>query len=151
MPKAITKKDIKPVKKKMQNVSFGNVEEFLAFLSEDELKIVERLRKIVFSCIPGCIEKLNYNVPFYKMHSNICFIWPASVKWGNSKQTGVRFGFTNGYLLTDEIHFLEKGERKQVYWKDFYSLKEIDTELMKAYIFEAALIDEEKMREKIRK
>ena len=54
MSKAITKKDIKPVKKKMQNVDFAGVEEFLAFLPEEELKIVERLRKIVFSCIPDC-------------------------------------------------------------------------------------------------
>lgn len=135
----------------MQNVSFADVDEFLSFLPDEELKIVERLRKIVFSCMPDCTEKLNYNVPFYKMHSNICFIWPSSVKWGNSNQTGVRFGFNNGYLLTDEINFLAIGERKQVYWKDFFSLKEIDTELLKAYIFEAALIDEEKMREKKKK
>ena len=74
MSNAIAKKNIKPVKRKMQNVNFADVEEFLAFLPEDELKIVERLRKIVFSCIPDCVEKLNYNVPFYKMHSNICFI-----------------------------------------------------------------------------
>ena len=149
MSNAIAKKNIKPVKRKMQNVNFADVEEFLAFLPEDELKIVERLRKIVFSCIPDCVEKLNYNVPFYKMHSNICFIWPSSVTWGeNMKQRGVRFGFTNGYLLTDETGYLDKGGRKQVYWKDFYSLKEIVTELLKAYIFEAALIDEEKMREK---
>jgi len=151
MSKAITKKDIKPVKKKMQNVDFAGVEEFLAFLPEEELKIVERLRKIVFSCIPDCTEKLNYNVPFYKIHSNICFIWPSSVAWGNSKQRGVRLGFNNGYRLTDGISYLDKGGRKQVYWKDFYSLKEIDTELLKAYIFEAALIDEEKMREKRKK
>lgn len=29
-----------------------------------------------------------------------------------------------------------------MYWKTFYSVKEIDIELVKAYIFEAVLVDE---------
>lgn len=147
MPKLIPK-NRKAAKKKMQDVDFKNVDELLAFLPEEELKIVERLRKIIFSCLPNCTEKLSYNVPFYKVHKNICFIWPPSVKWGGTGHEGVRFGFTNGYLLTDEIVYLDKGTRKQVYWRDFKSLKEIDAELLKAYIFEAALIDEEIIREK---
>jgi len=141
----------KPGKNKMQDVNFKSVDELLAFLPEDELMIVERLRKIIFSCIPGCKEKLSYNVPFYKMHTNICFIWPPSVKWGGSGHEGVRFGFTNGYLLTDEFGYLDKGTRKQVYWHDFISLKEIDAGLLRTYIFEALLIDEEKMRAKKKK
>lgn len=135
-------------KRKMQNVNFSNVEELLAFLPADELRVVERLRKIIFSCMPGCTEKLAYNVPFYKKHANVCFIWPPAVTWGSTGNEGVRFGFTNGYLLTDETGYLDKGSRKQVYWRDFYDLNEIDTDLLKAYIFEATLVDEEKMRAK---
>lgn len=131
----------------MQNVSFDSVDEFLEFIPEDELKIVEILRKIIFNCIPDITEKLSYNVPFYKRHSTICFIWPPSVTWGdNMKQKGVRFGFSNGYLLSDEIGYLDKGERKQVYWRDFYAIKDIEIDLLKAYIFEAALIDEQKKK-----
>jgi len=95
-------------------------------------------------------EKRFYNVPFFKRHSNICYIWPSSVLWGNVKHTGVQFGFNKGYLMNDDINYLEKGNRKQVYWKIFYSLKDIDIELLKAYIFEAALVDEEKVK-KIKK
>lgn len=158
MARPIKIKDPKAAKKKMpvrkarpggQNISFKSIDEFLEFLPEDEFKTVELLRKIVFSCIPDCTEKLSYNVPFYKKHSNTCFIWPSSVTWGeNMKQRGVRFGFSNGYRLQDEIGYLDRGNRKQVYWRDFYSAKEIDIALLKAYIFEAALIDEEMMREK---
>ncbi len=152
MPRLYKVKELKPAKKKMQNVSFNNIEEFLAYLPEDELKIVELLRKIVFSCTPDCTEKLSYNVPFYKKHTNICFIWPSSVTWGNNmKQRGVRFGFSNGYQLQDEINYLDKGDRKQVYWRDFYDVKDIDTDLLKAYIFEAALIDEKNMKAKKKK
>jgi hypothetical protein len=131
-------KETKSTKRKMQDVSFGNAEEFLEFLPEAELKIVILLRKLVLHCMPECVEKLSYNVPFYKKYSNICFIWPSSVNWGdNMKQRGVRFGFSNGYLLTDEIGYLDKGERKQVYWRDFYSAKDVDVDLLKSYIFEA--------------
>lgn len=148
MPGPVKKNEIKTVKKKMQNVSFRNMEEFLEFLPEDELKIVELLRKIIFSCLPGCSEKLSYNVPFYKLHANICFIWPSSVKWGSKGQDGVQFGFTKGYLLTDETGYLDKGNRKQVYWRNYHSLKEVNIERLRAYIFEAAVIDEEMMRKK---
>ncbi|MFZ4799011.1 MAG: DUF1801 domain-containing protein [Bacteroidia bacterium] len=135
------KKPPKTDKLKMQNVSFKSVDEFLEFLPENELKIVEFLRQIVLDCIPNCMEKLSYNVPFYKKNKNICFIWPASVTWGNVKQNGVRIGFTAGYLLNDELGYLDKGSRKQVYTKDFMDIKEIDVDLLKAFLFEAVLLD----------
>ena len=128
----------------MQNVSFRDVDELLEFLPADELKITELLRKIIFACLPHVTEKLAYNVAFYKHHKNFCFIWPASVLWGKTKSyAGVRLGFTNGNLMQDEISFLDKGDRKQVYWKDFKSIKEIDMGLVRSYIFEAIMIDEQ--------
>ncbi len=138
-------------RKEMQNVNFQTVEELLDFLPVDELKIVELLRKVIFSCIPDIEEKLSYNVPFYKRHSNICYIWPSSVQWGNVKLSGVQFGFNKGYLMHDDIDWLEKGKRKQVFWKTFHSVKEIDVDLLKAYIFEAALVDEEVLKKKRKK
>jgi hypothetical protein len=129
---------------KFQEVSFRGVDEFLAYLPENELIIVELLRKIVLDCLPDCIEKLAYNVPYYKINKNICFIWPASVKWGKTISfQGVRFGFPNGNLLADEENYLDKGQRTQVYWKNFTSLKSIDAELLRSYIFEAVLIDKQ--------
>lgn len=131
----------------MQNVSFKSVEEFLDFLPEDELKVTEFLRTIVFECIPDATEKLAYNVPYYKRHKNICFIWPASILWGKKKTyEGVRLGFVSGHLLTDPEAYLEKGERKFVYWKDFGSIKEIDVDLIKSFLFEATLIDQPSLR-----
>ncbi len=121
---------------------FKDIDEFLEYLPDDELQITLMLRKIVFHCLPNCTEKLSYNVPFYKVRKQVCFIWPASVLWGYSKTyDGVRFGFNKGYLMKDEIGFLSKGERKQVFWRDFKSEKEIDVDLLKAYLFEAVEID----------
>lgn len=129
---------------KLQEVAFRSVDDFLAYLPEQELPVVEFLRKIVFNCLPHCTEKLAYNVPYYQIHKNICFIWPASVKWGKQvTYQGVRFGFTQGHLLSDEINYLNRGNRKQVYWKDFTCISEIDVDLLKAYIYEAELVDEQ--------
>jgi uncharacterized protein YdhG (YjbR/CyaY superfamily) len=129
---------------KMQDVDFGSMEEFLAFLPEDELKIVELLRQIIFSCMPDVAEKLTYNIPYYKRHKNICFIWPSSVLWGKTKTyTGVRLGFINGHLLTDEIGYLDRTGRKYIGTRDFTDTKQIDAELLRSYIYEAILIDED--------
>ena len=128
----------------MQNVSFRNVSEFLEFLPEDELTMTELLRKLVFDCIPGVSEKLSFNVPFYKRNKTICFIWPASVLWGaNKSYEGVRFGFNCGNQMEDEIGYLDKGKRKQIYWKDFKKITDIDLEILRAYLFEAVAIDEQ--------
>ena len=135
----------------MQNVSFKSLEEFFDFIPANELKIVEALRSLVLECIPDCKEKLSYNVPFYKRHFNICFIWPPSITWGGALQRGVRFGFTNGYLLHDETGYLDRGDRKQVYWKDFSSIKEIDSILVRDFLHEAVLIDQEKAKQKLKR
>jgi hypothetical protein len=130
-------------KQKMQSVSFRNVEEFLDYLPDEEREMTELLRKIVLSCHPEITEKLSYNVPYYKLHKQLCFIWPSAILWGKTKTyEGVRLGFTSGHLLTDEAGYLDQGNRKFVCYKDFHSLKDINAELLRAYLFEAIAIDE---------
>lgn len=131
-------------KQKMQDVSFRNVDEFLEFLQEDELKTVKLLRQIIFDCVPNITEKLSYNVPFYKKNKGMFYIWPASILWGKKKSySGVRFGFQQGYLLRDDLNILLKGNRKQVYYLDFLNLIDIDIDILKTYIFDAVLVDEQ--------
>lgn len=126
----------------MQNVKFNTVEEFLDFLPSNELKVTRYLMDIVENSVINYHRKLSFNVPFYAKNRSICFIWPASVLWGKKKTyEGVRFGFAKGYLMQDELNFLEKGNRKEVYWRDFKSIDEIDSDVLKAYLFEAVEID----------
>lgn len=132
------------MKSKFQSVHFGNLDEFLEFLPEDELRIFRFLRNIVLDCLPDCTEKLSYNVPYYRKNRGICFLWPASVTWGKKKTyEGVRLGFNYGYLLNDAINYLNKGNRKQVYWRDFTDTKNIDTGLLKSYLYEAEVLDQQ--------
>lgn len=133
---------------KYQHVEFKTVDNFLEYLPEQELKIVTFLRNVVLDSIPNCTEKLSYNVPYYSRFSRICFIWPPSIPWGNRTIQGVQFGFCNGYLLEDEIGFLNKGLRKQVFWKEYSTLKEIDVYLLKSYLYDAIVIDEQLKTEK---
>jgi hypothetical protein len=134
-------------KQKMQNVKFQSITEFLAFLPPEELEVVEFLRQLVYDCIPDAAEKLAYNVPYFKRHKNICFIWPASVLWGKQKTyEGVRFGFACGYLLTDEVGYLNMGDRKFVSWRDFIRIEDIDVELLQSYLYEAVILDENNAR-----
>lgn len=138
-------------KKKMQDVNFKSVEEFLEFLPASERKIVQALRKLVLESIPDCEEKLSYNVPYYRRHYNICYIWPPSITWDGFLHEGVQLGFTYGNLLQDELGYLERGKRKQVFWKSFFEVKEIDARTLQSYLHEAALIDSEKAKEKSKK
>jgi hypothetical protein len=125
----------------MQNKRFNSVEDFLEYLPDYERKIVDVLRAVVWDCIPDCIEKISYNVPYYYRHSRICFVWPSSIPWGNVKMNGVQLGFCNGYLLKDDLQYLEKGNRKQVYIKTFQDVKEIDVDLVRNYLYDAVEID----------
>ena len=127
---------------KFQDVDFRNVNDFLDYLPEHELKIVERLRELIFECIPDVKEKLTYNVPFYYRFSRICFIWPGAVQWGKSKREGVNLGFCRGNLLPDPSH-LDIGNRKEVYLKTFYHAKEIDVASLRQLLYDAVIVDEE--------
>ncbi|MCB9232163.1 MAG: DUF1801 domain-containing protein [Bacteroidia bacterium] len=133
---------------KFQNVDFGSVEEFLDFLPDHERAITELLRSLVLECVPEAKEKLSFNVPFYHRHYSLAFIWPGSVQWGAQPREGVQLGFAQGYLIEDDLHWLERGTRKQVYWKTFYQMKEIDPDLVRAYLYAAVEIDGELWRQK---
>ncbi len=126
---------------KFQNLNFNSIGEFLDYLSQNELEIVEELRSLVFECIPDVKEKIAYNVAFYSRNKRLCFIWPASIPWGKVEKNGVKFGFIRGNLLDDYALYLEKENRKNVHSKTFFSVEEIDLQIMKDYLFEALEID----------
>ena len=133
---------------KFQKLAFADIDDFFEYIPKRELEIVMALRQLVLDCIPGCKEKLSYNVPFYYRYSRICFIWPAAIPWGNVKMRGVQLGFCKGYLLRDEINYLDKGNRKQVYSKVFTDLGEIEADLLRTYLFEAVFVDEQTKKNK---
>lgn len=102
-------------KRRMQHVRFRNIDELLAYLPEDELNIVERLRELVQTTIPDIAERLSYTVPYYRRHKDMCFIWPGSVSWGKEPQEG---------------------------WYDFHSLRDLDESTFLGLLVSATDIDD---------
>ncbi|MGH1336594.1 MAG: DUF1801 domain-containing protein [Aureispira sp.] len=124
-------------------------EDFLEQLSEDEQLVCTNLRQLILECLPNCEEKLSYKVPFYKGHSNICYLWPSSILWGQKKTyEGVRLGFIQGYLMYDDINYLTAGTRQYVRCRDFLTVADIDQELLSAYLYDADRINKEVYQQK---
>jgi len=133
---------------RFQPFTFQSTEEFFDYISRDELKIVNLLRSLIFQCIPECVEKLSYNVPYYSRNRRICFIWPASIPWGTVNLQGVQFGFCYGSYLRDESNYLERKGRKQVFCKTFFTSEEINPDILRSFLFEALEIDNSFKRKK---
>ncbi len=123
-------------------IKFDSTEEFFDFIPGHERAIAESLREIILECLPDVEEKLSYNVPYYYRKRRICFIWPSSIPWGNVKRDGVLLGFCYGNLLNNDLNYLEKGGRKQVFTKTFMSPTEINEDVLRKYLFMAMEIDQ---------
>lgn len=124
---------------------FATVQDLFDFLPEDERLLMEHLRELIISEAPELHERLSYNILVYKLRRDVCFIWPASVLWGGMKtHEGVRFGFSHGNLLPDPSNYLDRGGRKQVYWRDLQRSTATDERMLRQLLHEA--LEREKER-----
>ena len=111
-------------------------------LPEKEKLIVDILRQIVSAHLPAyCKEKISYNVPFFYGNKGICIIWPAAVPRGGIKE-GVLLGFWYGNKLADVDQYLVHGTNKQIFYKVFKSVKEINEKAIAKLLKEAVQIDQ---------
>lgn len=128
----------------MKTSSFPKVKSIVQLyelITEEEKIIVDVLRQIVSEHLPAyCKEKISYNVPFFYGNRSICIIWPASIPRGGIKE-GVLLGFWYGNRLNDDDHYLEHGTNKQVFYKIFKSVEDIDEKPLTKIIAEAAALD----------
>jgi hypothetical protein len=139
--------------------NFKSFEELLMDLPRAEQVIVKRLRTLIVECIPKASEQFYYDIgiPFYRHNRLICFIWPASAAWRSEctpekkSQKGTVLGFNQGYLMSNEDGVLLAEGRKQVYVMYFKSMKDLDENQVRALLFEAAIIDEQFAKKKIKK
>ncbi len=124
---------------------FASVQECLDFLPAEERALTEQLREFIISEVPELRERLSFNVPFYKLHRDVCFLWPASVLWGKHKTyAGVRFGFSYGMLLSDPSSYLQRGDRKQVLWRDLEQFTKADERMLGQLLAQAVERDRER-------
>jgi hypothetical protein len=123
-----------------------SVDEIIESLPKGEKLIVKRLRALILECLPKAQEKNSYGIPFYRRNRMICFIWPPSIQSGPQRKDPdklVALGFCQGNRMANEDNVLLAEGRKQVYCIYFKSLTEIKETQIRAFLYEAGMIDEE--------
>ena len=124
---------------------FATVEECLDFLPADERALTEQLRELIISEMPDLKERISFNVPYYRLRRDACFIWPASILWGKSRTyNGVRFGLCYGNLVDGCEPYLQRGERKQVCWRDLTAISAGDERMIRSLLRAAIRLDQER-------
>jgi len=127
-----------------RGIKFQSYVEFWEYLPPDQREMVDVLRPLILENLPAyCKEKLSYNVPFYYGRRRICLIWPGAVPWGGIRE-GVLLGFCQGYKLKDPDNYLTHGTNKQVYYKIFKSVDEIEFSPIISLLKEAVKLDQRK-------
>lgn len=115
-------------------------EDFYDNITIEEKIIVDKLRSIVLETNPGFREKISYNVPYYFLHSRVCYIWPASVRPG--PRSGVVLGFCRGQMLSDTNKtLLDTVGRKEIATITFHNPDEINRDTIREILMEAVFID----------
>lgn len=122
-------------------IKFQSLVEFFEFLPQDEAILTDVLRQITIETLNGYgKEKLSYNVPFFYGNRSICLIFPASVPQSGVKK-GVLFGFWYGNRLKDKDNYLDRGTNKQIFYKIYQSVDDINISSLKSLIREAVALD----------
>ncbi|MGK6351060.1 DUF1801 domain-containing protein [Parapedobacter sp. DT-150] len=124
-----------------EQVKFRSLVELFEFLPGDEALLTDVLRQLTIETLNGYgKEKLSYNVPFFYGKKSICLIFPASVPRSGIKN-GVLFGFWYGNRLKDENNYLAHGTNKQIFYKIYQSVDDIDIPALTGLIKEAVELD----------
>lgn len=78
----------------------ATVQEHLDFLPSDERTLTAHPRELLNQQAPELQERISFNVPFYKVRKYICFLWPASVLWGERKTCEASRHFPSSFSST---------------------------------------------------
>jgi len=110
-------------------------------LPENERIITDVLRQIIKQNLPEKFrEKISFNVPYFYGNKGVCIVWPASAPGGGIKN-GVLLGFWYGNQLKDENNYLTHGTNKQIYYKIYHTVEEIDELAIVKLLQEAVMVD----------
>ena len=110
-------------------------------LPDEERIITDVLRQIISENLPAhCREKISYNIPFFYGNKGICIIWPSSIPRGGINQ-GVLLGFWHGNKLKDADQYLIHGTNKQIFYKIFYTVDDINEDAIVKLLREAIQLD----------
>ena len=128
----------------MKSVPFTKIRSQLQLyeiLPEHERIIVDVLREIIKDQLQANgKEKISYNVPFFYGNKSICLVWPSTVPGGGIKK-GVMLAFWYGNRLADTDNFLTHGTNKQIFYKIYNTVDEINIKALTKILNEAVKLD----------
>ncbi|MFZ1371604.1 MAG: DUF1801 domain-containing protein [Ferruginibacter sp.] len=126
-----------------KNIKIESILQLYDAIPVHQRMMVDVLRQVITATLPEyCREKISFNVPFfYAQHAahgpkGICIVWPAAIPGGGIKK-GVLLGFWHGNKLVDEDKYLTRGSNKQVFYKIFNDVEEIDVPAIEKLLKEA--------------
>lgn len=115
--------------------------ELYELLPKEERLIVDVLREVIKAQLPShCKEKISYNVPFFYGNKSICLVWPSAVPRGGIKK-GVMLAFWYGNRLVDADNYLTHGTNKQIFYKIYCHVDEINIKAINKLLKEAVQLD----------
>ena len=123
-------------------IKIKSISHLYEVLPEYERITVDVLRQIIIAHTPPtCKEKISYNVPFFYGNKGICIVYPAFIPRGGIKK-GVLLGFWYGNRLKDVDNYLTHGTNRQIFYKIFNSVEEINEKAIVKLLKEAVKLDE---------
>lgn len=123
------------------SVKIKSVTQLYEVIPENERMIVDVLRQIISQNLPASFkEKISYNVPFFYGKKGICIIWPSTIPRGGIKK-GVLLGFWYGNKLVDIDNYLTHGTNKQIFYKIYNSVEDIEEDAIVKLLDEAVNYD----------
>jgi hypothetical protein len=123
------------------SIKIKSVSHLYEVLPADERITVDVLRQIIKGNLPeNCREKISYNVPFFYGNKGICIVYPAFIPRGGIKK-GVLLGFWYGSRLRDADNYLTHGTNKQIFYKIYNSVEEINERAIVKLLKEAVKLD----------
>jgi hypothetical protein len=124
------------------SIKIKSISHLYEVLPEDQRITVDVLRQIIIAHKPArCKEKIAYNVPFFYGNKGICIVYPAFIPRGGIKK-GVLLGFWHGNRLKDADRYLTHGTNKQVFYKIYNAVGEINEKAIVKLLKEAVRLDE---------
>ena len=110
------------------------VEQFILGLDGQQKAIVSYFHRHL-SSTHDLQSKINWNIPAYYRKSWICYLNPI-------KNEGIELAFFRGRELSNEQALLNSKDRKLVSGIDFYSIQQINIQLVDEIIQEAIILDD---------
>lgn len=118
-----------------------SVDAFIDALPDDKIRLVERLREMILSQVPGIEEKLSFKIPFYHYYGMFCYINPTAA--------GVDLGFCRGKDLLDEFPVLQLKSRAIIATLPLSNEKDIEDFKVREIVLTAAAWNKEARQLKI--